>query len=209
MLYQLDHILGSLSKVQLLRAVLPLTTPFTGREAQRLGRIRSTGGAQKALEELSDLNLITRVQAGSAHVYEVNTTHHLYSALLQLFRDEEKLIGDVVSEITGSLEEAGLHSQLVSVVVFGSVARGRTHSRSDVDLLVVVQRKSSVAKVSQAIGSHTRRLRNRYGVALSPYVIPRDELLARYRAGDPLLQDIMASGRTLVGEPVSELFGAA
>ncbi len=209
MLYQLDHILGSLSKVRLLRAVLPLRTPFTGREAQRLGRIRSTGGAQKALEELSDLNLVSRVQAGAAHVYEVNTNHRLYGALLQLFSDEEKLIGDVVSELTGSLQQTGLITNLVSIVVFGSVARRATHSRSDVDLLVVVKTKRSVAKVSEAIRSQIRRLRNNYGVTLSPYVIPRADLSARYHDGDPLMQEVKASGRTLVGEPVCELLGDA
>jgi len=47
----LNSVFGSTTKVRLLRALLPLTSAVSGREAG----VRSMGGAQRALTELAQL----------------------------------------------------------------------------------------------------------------------------------------------------------
>lgn len=68
----LKAVLGSTTKVQILRALLPLVSPVSGREAQRLAGIRSDQGVRAALEELSDLEILHRVQTRKAYLYQIN-----------------------------------------------------------------------------------------------------------------------------------------
>jgi predicted nucleotidyltransferase len=206
MLNLLDQVLGTESKVQVLRAVLPLNTPASGREVQRLGGIRSNAGAQRALDELSSLSILERTETAGAHLYQVNTAHHLYHALVELFDAEAGLLGVVRAGLEQALEHAGKLPAVLSVVVFGSVARGRVAFGSDLDLLVVTRSKRTVGAVEKAIRTIAAPISGRLiGLPISPYVLPMSEVASRYRKGDPLLAIIVSEGRTLLGDDLSEV----
>ena len=205
MLNQLNFILGSVSKVQLLRAVLPLTTPFSGREAQRLGGVRSTAGAQKALEELADMNVLQRITAGSVQLHAVNTDHYLYRTLAALFAEEASIPGRLAEEILGSLGDHA--SSVLSIMLYGSAARGDMHARSDLDLLVIVDGKSAEERVEKLFRSATtHRLRKEFGVEVSSYIVTRAAARRRYLGGDPLMKEVVANGREIVGQNARDVF---
>src|SRR3954453_20593776 len=74
--HALEGVLGATAKVKVLRALLPLTSPVSGREAKDLAGIRSQSGAQQALVALSQLGVLHEERIRGARLYRVNRAHH-------------------------------------------------------------------------------------------------------------------------------------
>ena len=77
------------------------------------------------------------------------------------------------------------------VILFGSRARGRAGSHSDVDLLVVTDRPAA------ADASLNLRRRIRYSFALDLIICDARRLAERIDAGDFFLQDAVQHGKVL------------
>jgi hypothetical protein len=71
----LESVLGTRTKIRLLRALVAHTEPVSGREAQRLADTPSSSASGAALDELVDAGLLLRVEAGRAHLYRANRDH--------------------------------------------------------------------------------------------------------------------------------------
>ena len=56
--YVLDELLGTATKMRVLRVLLQLDSPVSGKEAKRLARVRSAASMWTALDELSDLGIL-------------------------------------------------------------------------------------------------------------------------------------------------------
>src|SRR5690606_25261375 len=133
--HPLDGILGSTAKVQILRALLPLTSPVSGREAQKLAGIRSRRGAGTALEDLSKLGVLNLTETRGSHLYEINHEHELITHLQDLFSAEEKRLSGFIAVIRQSLVQRRLEERVRSLILYGSNARREGKPGSDVDLL--------------------------------------------------------------------------
>lgn len=205
----LNSVLGSTAKVRLLRAVLPLTTAVSGREARDLAGVRSQGGAQQALAQLAQLGVLNEERIRGARLYRVNPQHHLVLCIRALFDAEQQRLSILRDLVKRSLESKGLISGVQFVVLFGSVARGEARPDSDVDLLVVTGSADSTAAVTEALQSAAEEAARMLGVAVSPMVMALPRLRERYRAGDPLLHNIEAEGRVLLGGSLREMLGGA
>ncbi|MEM0037111.1 MAG: nucleotidyltransferase domain-containing protein, partial [Candidatus Korarchaeum sp.] len=128
----------------------------------------------------------------------------------------DPLYREYVSMIVESLK-AKLGDNLVSVVLFGSVARGEADEGSDIDLLVVLEsssgsfgRRFDVFKEieKELITSEPRvELRRRgLGALISPVPLTREEVMKH----PPILLDILTDGIILydkgfIGEQLEEL----
>jgi predicted nucleotidyltransferase len=201
----LNAVLGSTAKVRILRAVLPLTSAVSGREARELAGVRSQSGAQQALGQLAQLGILAEERIRGARLYRVNRQHHLVSCIRALFEAEQQrasLLRDLVKQ---ELESKDLLSSVHFVVLFGSVARGDARPDSDVDLLVVTGTARTNARVGGALQAVAERAERTLGVRLSPLVMALPRLRQRYRSGDPLLHNIAAEGRVLLGSSLREM----
>jgi predicted nucleotidyltransferase len=202
--HTVDHVLGTQAKVRLLRALAQLDSPVSGREAQRLAGVRSMSGAGRALSDLADLGILVRHETGGTHLYRMNRDHLLAEPLTGLFQAEERQLASLRVILGARLEAAGLAGVVRSVVIFGSAVRGDARPGSDLDLLAVVEGEEAVGAVRNALLDADTELRRRLGVRASPYVLSRERLEARTRAGDPLMASIRAEGRTLLGAAFDE-----
>lgn len=203
----LDHILGTTAKVRLLRALLPLETPASGREAERLAAV-SHRSATRALEDLVALGVLDRTTTRATHLYRVNRKHDLVPLLESLFQGESARLASVREEIEAALASAGLTETVASVVLFGSAARGEARPDSDLDLLVLVEDRSRTEAAGAFLGAVSDRLRSRYGGRASALVLSIPEARRRLEDGDPLLRDVVRDGRTLFGASIQEALGA-
>jgi predicted nucleotidyltransferase len=201
----LDEILGSRTKVRLLRALFPLDEPVTGREARRLARVRSVSAAGQALDELALLGVLHRVEAGGAHLYRVNRDHLFAEPLRGLLGVESRLPETLRSVLSESLERAGVLDQLTSAVVFGSYARGEAAAGSDLDLLAISMSVDFEEPIRNALLAANDELRRLLGSRLSPYVMSLDRLRERSAGGDPLVEAAEREGRTVLGVALDEL----
>jgi len=94
---------------------------------------------------------------------------------------------------------------IVSLVLFGSMARGTGRLGSDLDLLVVVPAKEAL----KTIEPHVERLRallfKRFNVPLSLYLQTLPELRRKHHQKLPLIREILKDGRTIYGTDLKDL----
>jgi len=116
--------------VRLLGILLREGPPMTGRALARVAGL-SQSTAQRALGRLRDSGLVVVEQAPPALVYRANVEHLAMPALQALLRLDERLRAGLVEQV------ADWQQPPASLVVYGSVARGKATATSDVDVLVV------------------------------------------------------------------------
>ena len=204
----LDAVLGTTTKVRILRTLLPLTSPVSGTEARRLARVRSVKAMWASLEELTELGILERGQTRGTHLYRINREHHLAEPLAALFAAEADRPGEVRRALRSALESAGLAEAIRSAVLYGSNVRGEAGPHSDLDVLVVTRSEADVRPVQDVLVDAGRALEARFGPPLSAYVLPESRVRERYQDGDPLMLTIALEGRELFGTSFQELADA-
>lgn len=111
----------------------------------------SPGALQHELGQLHKADLIERRQNGNRVTYQANTAHPIFSELQSIVR---KTCGLPAQIKAGLAPHAG---QIRFAALYGSVAKGSNHARSDVDLLIVgdlslEQTLAAVVPVESRIG---------------------------------------------------------
>ncbi|MDI6738087.1 MAG: nucleotidyltransferase domain-containing protein [Nanoarchaeota archaeon] len=115
------------------------------------------------------------------HLNEVVRTEDFYSR-----NKEIKLImGDFIS----GLKERFKHS-LLTIAIFGSYAKGTASKESDIDVLVVCERKKDIADI-------VRKIHANYGREAVPVIITKSELKARKEK--PIIMEIIKYHYILYG----------
>lgn len=194
----LDHVLTNRGKVRLLRALMPLSRPVSGREAAKLARLSQTP-ALRALDDLVTLGVLRRTETPSQHLYEVNRAHQLVREGLEpLFRAEQERIGRVLDALRAVLGHDA--DRVASAAVFGSAARSQDNPGSDFDVLVVAKDGSDVEPLHGRLTDSIPRLEEEFGLDLSPVVLPLVRFREMYRNGDPLVSDVLRDARLIAGE---------
>jgi predicted nucleotidyltransferase/DNA-binding transcriptional ArsR family regulator len=204
----LDRILGTPTKVRVLRALSPLRKGVSGREvARRAGVSRAAMGA---LDELVDMGIVTREEPTGQHLYSLNRRNYFAARLGRLFEEEDARVTSVFQAIRNGLGlEGGRDSvgAILTLAVFGSAARGQAGPRSDFDLLAVTASEASVEPVYDALAGLAEVLREQFGLRLSPVVLTLRQLQARAADGDPFVQEVLQDAVPVHGRPAQELLG--
>ncbi|MCJ7745034.1 MAG: MarR family transcriptional regulator, partial [Actinobacteria bacterium] len=115
----MDDIWNSRIKTRLLRTLYRAGGGFTGRNLAELTGYSHTH-TMAALADLEAQGLVKMRRAGNSYMFTINKDHALVSGVLVPAFDFE-------SELTNNLADRyydGLGKSLVSVTLFGSVARG-------------------------------------------------------------------------------------
>lgn len=80
------------------------------------------------------------------------------------------------------------------IILYGSAAKGRATSHSDIDLLIIKKtKKRFIDRISDVL------LSCEYDVPLEPLVYTPKEIRSRIRMGDFFIKDIMKNGSVLYG----------
>lgn len=194
----LDEILGSRAKVRILRALWATDgEALSGREiARRVGL--SHTGVLRALAELETEDVVWPSSDPTGTRYRLNRTHEFVrDGLRPLFAMEASLEDRLVGYVREAVPDA------ISIVMFGSVARGDDAPTSDVDVLVVVP--DGVDPHDAADRVHAMEFYARLGKVLEAIVWTESELRRNYRDGMRLVASVAEDGKTLFGPSVRQL----
>jgi predicted nucleotidyltransferase len=162
---------------------------FFLRELSRLTGI-SLGALQHELEQLGKANLILRAKDGNRVVYRAHTGHPVFAELQAIVH---KTCG-----IPSALKEAlaPLAKKITFAAIYGSIAKGTDHARSDLDLLIVGQVGLDQATTALA------PVEERIGREISLRLFSREEFQRRRAQADSFLERVMSGQLTpILGEP--------
>lgn len=195
----MDGILGSRTKVKLLRALMPLSRPVSLREAARLAGT-SAAGALGAMEHLTAMGVTERREASGQHLYTVNRDSYLFGVLSGLFAAEDarrQALFQALRDALGPMAKAA--------AVFGSRARGDDRPDSDLDLLVVIEDESGEEGVWEHLVELQPKVQREFGLRLSPVVLGLERLRERAREGDPFVEAVAAEGIPIIKPTIQKL----
>ncbi len=169
---------------------------FTGREVARLVGL-SPSTALQALGILVSRGLARRRTVGRAHVFQANRDSYLFGLLEDLLRSEGRVREEMLERARGAVGDGAL-----SLVLFGSHARGTAGPSSDLDLLVVTADPRAMEARLDALEALFLR---RYGLHVDAKVLTPREL--RNRSSLPYVRAARAEGVLLAGRSLDEVVG--
>ena len=189
----LELLLGSKVKTNVLRALwMHRSKEFTIRElAGYLGL--SHAGVRKAMDDLEKAGAISMKTVGRAHATRIRLDSYAGKIIDNVFTLESRTI----EELKEMLEEALDVPEVISAAVYGSVAQRQEGLFSDVDLLIVTNRREQAEGI---IGDLQRRVVSRFGNPLSPHYASEEEYEQKKRTTlfkDILRNHILICGREL------------
>jgi len=195
-LRRLDHILGTKTKVVVLRLLCTNRKQFTGREiARRTGR--GVVNVHRALRELVAAGVVEVEEKRVARLFHVTEHNPLVKqVLIPLFEGESRIEQELWDELAAAGE-----SEVVSVVVFGSQARGEATVASDVDVLVVVSDQRHI----EAVRERAQELGLRHGISIQAISVDLAGLPQWARDNAGLWAQIVEEGIALRGVSLYKL----
>lgn len=193
----LDDILSSRGKVAVLRVICSVDVPLSGREIARRAGIAS-GHTSGILRELTDSGLLLCRDHGRVKTYELAEPNAMIPRRLRaLFDAESERRTAFVEELSEALPN------VVSVILFGSEARGEAVAGSDTDLLIVVGRATE--KVRRQIDDVCLRLATQHQLDLRWLVADTEQLREWEQEDSEFWRNVRSEGIALAGTAVRRI----
>jgi predicted nucleotidyltransferase len=178
-----------------LSVLLRTGAPLTGRQVHALvSDEHSLWSVQEALKVLTQLGIVETQTIGRAGVHTVNEGHAVVAHL--------RVLADPMGMLRAAIAKA-VGSEVESVIVFGSIARGEASRDSDIDLAVIASpgwdgRTDLEDAVRTSVGN---------GCDVLVFTPSQFQQLAR--SGEPVVSDILREGLALIGSMPRTKDGAA
>ena len=168
-----------------LATLLRTDAPLTGRQVHALvSDDYSLWTVQEALKALTQLGLVNTQTIGRASIHTVNEDHVAVAPLRTLL--------DPVAALTDTVREA-IGDDVDTVILFGSIARGEAHIKSDIDLAVIAPAGwEGRTDLEDAV-------RTRLGNECDVLVFTPEDFTGLPGIDEPVVQEILAEGVALIG----------
>ena len=181
------------------------TLAVFGREiSRRVGLSAST--CHEALKNLHDRGVVLFRRVSNVHLYQINPDNFLVNMVYApFFKAEEEVPKKLLELITHTLTKGPRADRIVSLILFGSRARGTASLNSDLDLMLLVPDKPSLKAVEPDIDKLRQLLAQKFSISLSPYLQTLAELKHKHAEKLPLISEILKEGQRLYGKELKEL----
>jgi len=175
---------------------------FTIRQiSQKLGKSYSYT-YEKVQDGISRGVLSTRKKGASIlcslNLYSGQVPFYLCAGSIEEKREleeESPILSRSLNELTAKLQQKLKHN-LISLVLFGSLVKGRVTKRSDVDLLVIVPAKE---KTDEIIHRECSTLEMRYGRAVNPVIVTPEMFVDMIRSKEQNVAKEVLRGKVVFG----------
>jgi predicted nucleotidyltransferase len=194
-----DSVFGTRSRVRVLRVLHGVTVPLNTARLASLTRL-SKPAVSTALDELAAMGLVDRSPAGRSWVHWLVRDNVYVRAMVDpVFAAE----AEIPETLERELKEAfGGHA--LSVVLFGSYARGEQGEKSDIDVVLVGEDERAKARLDAESDEQLVKLSRRFGSSLSPLVYDAREAGTLWSRAPDLLASIERDGIVVCGLTPSE-----
>ena len=192
------------AQTRVLRFLWRSRAEWSGREVARKVGL-SAPACHEALKKLDARGLVRFRRVSNVHLYQLNPESYLVeNVFARLFEAEAAMPKRIAAVVRKVLVDPS-RSDIVSIVLFGSMARGAAQLGSDIDLLVVLSAKGGLKALEPRVERLRAMLFARFSVPLSPYIQTLSELRSKYDRELPLIKEILKDGLTIYGKEIKEL----
>jgi predicted nucleotidyltransferase len=197
----LEALFGGPGRTAVLRLLVRQTSPLTGRQVAELSGL-SVPGAARVLDHFAGLGIVARRRAGRAVLHELNRESLLVSSVVvPAVAAEQSLQADMESTLADAFGPVA-----VSVVLFGSAARGEADRRSDADVLVVTCDDAHAVRATDIADDVGPLFYRRYGLPLSVMVTTAESTAG---SGAAYLRNARDEGVLIAGAPLADVMRRA
>ncbi len=196
----LNEIFSAYSNIVVIRELRYTKNGFSGREiAKRAGL--SAPAAMNSLSHLESLKIVNRQIGGRDHIFTLNFSNYFVKViLLSLLDAESKFYDSIVNDIKKALSK-----NVVSVFLFGNVARKEESVHSDFDICIVYSGLKDKKIVEKKVNVCRDELHNNYGISLAPFYISVKEFQQRAKLKKPPIKEIVKESILLFGKSIEGL----
>lgn len=160
----------------------------------------STFKTHHALKFLETQGVLKSAAAGKALLYQLNQDHILVQKiLLPLLDFQDNIYTELGNEIM-----APLRPKPVSIILYGSVARGEERSDSDLDLFLVYKEEQKTGRLSEK-ELWMEKITRKYGNFVSVRRGSVLQLQQARRGKDELMRNIIKEGKVIAGLSMTDL----
>ena len=199
----IDEVFRSWSNVAVIRALQDTASGFSGREVARVAGM-SIRSALQALTSLENLGIVRRQRGGRDHIFTLNRNHYLVEqCIIPLFAIERRFLENIRTFIAEAVK-----GQALSVILFGSVARGEETPQSDLDICCIVKNKSQQKRLQSILDGISPALLNRFGVKIGPIFFTLTEFKKNALKQNRLTKEILVHGEIITGKNLKVLLNA-
>jgi len=190
----LSDVLSSRVKTKILRLFSKFPAKeFTGREIARTIEV-SHRSVDLALSDLVSHDIVTIRRIGRANVYTANRDSYLFLTIRDLFKREEESKDNLMKEIRKIIPD------VISCVIFGSVARNEERPDSDIDLLIVSANPKSLKEPLAALES---RLMKKFALHTAPIILTPRQL--KKKLNSPYVKSARKEGLLVSGSSLEDV----
>lgn len=205
---QLNAIINTASKVKIIRLFVSKRQDFyaTGREVGKQAGL-SAPAAHNALKALYNQNILDRDIIGKQHLYRLNAKNRIVKdILIPAFKKELDTKKDISKFLRKEIITNNLKDRIVSLLVYGSVARNRVSETSDVDIAVIVKEEKDKMDVEKIfIEAISSKFSEYFGTQLDPYIKTRTEFLEKIKENKPPVSTLIKAYKMVYGKDPMEI----
>jgi len=194
----LNYLFTSPSIIAVLRELDMRTVGISGREISRLTNVTHKT-ALKALDNLEALKLIKRNVVGKSYYFTLNREQFIYKNIISvIFKNELEYKQKLIDNLKKLKND-----NVVSLIIFGSVARKEETYESDFDLCIVYQNKKN--EIEEKIGVLQSKLYEEFGVTLAPFYITEGDFKEKANTLKPPVNNILKEGNVIWGKSINRI----
>lgn len=177
------------------------------RELAKLSRV-GVGTVSSEFNKLAKEGLVEQKSEGQEKYYKLNLTSPRTRKLCELFEidkrekfyKEKRRLAWVLEDFTKRVSDFA--SEVQSVILFGSVARGEATLRSDIDVLVITpnSEEERFNELMNAVDRLAAEVSGRYPAKLVPIVMMTKDFEKSIRDKKRFAADVLKDGIVLFGQ---------
>ena len=161
--------------------------------------------AHRSLRDLYEATVLNFQKVGNSFMYSLSDDHYLVQEVLRPLFEREKSAAERLSELFRRNLRVSLKANILTAVLYGSIARGEERPTSDLDLLVLVPSEAAKRKVRPMLDRFCEMAMSRFANAPSLQLNTVREAQEKIRRGLPLFRNILKHHRILWGKSLEEV----
>lgn len=159
------------------------------------------GTLLRVLNRLEKENLIIVSRKGRTKIFKLNEQNIFVSDMIvPIFKMEDEIFSGFKKDIKDAFPE----KQIISMILYGSYAKGSERLDSDIDVMVIVENRGSEKKCKDIAEKLSSEFLNKM-LMLTIDIIAKGEFKKLYLQKEPSIKNIAETGIVLKGKSIEEL----